>query len=726
MKECKKLGFMKAEYVLDKLEGGQPKLLPMEIKQKQIDKIIYNILILCPEEEETLRGFVIESILEFQNSKEMLIEAEFRPVNATLDERSFINLTDVTIPFDIKLALSFGPKFCFPTRNDLESLIRFLDDFCSHLEINFPIETHFEAYKQVSIELSRENKREILTREVWLNFLNYRVKNFKFNNPELLITRSDKGKHTVLIKKKEYIAKMNEMVINTSDYVRIGSVDISLLEKRNNEYVDVLFDSGTIKTKFAYADNCSLIAQMYGLVKVHKSGFPMRPITSACAAPGFKLAKLFTSILDSVFCEDGFHIRNSTQFVNDLSNVSIDSDDKMISFDVVSMFTNIPIEHMIHLISHKKNVIESDFHIEFDFFKEILLFLLRDCAIFSWDSNPYKQKDSLAMGSPLSPILAKILMSDVIEKTLPLLNCKPKLISLYVDDSFWVVNKRYINEILVALNKYHHKIKFTVEVERSNEINFLDVTVIRNGNNLITNWYKKSYASSRLLNYFSQHEKTCIVETAKSYIRMVLNLSDGKFFQSNKVILEQILRDNSFPETEIMCLMHENYTYMRLPKEKEAFTGSYVPIKYRGNLTGRLKKKIHPFIDNSRLVGTPDRSNSNTFSYLKDRISIGEKTNLVLIFSCKCNKFKIIRMTGFLERAKAIIDLIKENNKVQECNIFEHNFNKLKSWQCKNYSSTRRIYDMVAYAHRDSLVDTKFNPPVFQFSKHLNKVFLSQ
>lgn len=722
MKAAKRLGNFLADNVVRSIEGFPYQKHIIRREQNKINAICKFIGTCYPADFVFLKKFVEESICEFRELREVEIEKSYRPGHARLDTDAFINLTNIKVPNDIALILGFGPKFCFPPRNNLENTISFLDDFCASLEYSFPLETHNEAYKQLSIEISKDSYHCAPTQVVWLDFLNYRMSKFKKLHPKTLIMRSDKGKHTVLIDKSEYVEKMNNLVLFTDDYVRIDSVNLTLLERKNNAFAHLLTKSGTILCKSEYLDSCTSLARMYGLIKIHKRNYPVRPITSACGSPGFKLAKLFTGMLSETFFEQGFHVKNSLEFVEMTENVVVEDDEIMISFDVISMFTNIPIDHMITLIKTRAQAFFLKYNIDFKLLERILIFLLRECAVFQWNNLTYRQKDSLAMGSPLSPILAKILMNDIINCVLPKLNFKPKLLALYVDDSFWVVKKSEVDRILSLLNDYHPKIKFTVEKESNKRINFLDITIIRGNSGLVTNWYKKPFASSRLLNYFSHHEKACISETAAAYVRMVLNLSNADFFVQNRRILIDILRLNSFPETEIIGIMHDNYTLMRKLISKERYTGKYVPIKYRGRLTQRLKQKIHPFLCNARLVGVPDRVDSTHFSHIKDPISMNNKSNVVILFTCKCDSKHILRYTKYGTRVGNLVDgVLGRHGGDLGCSANVHYFEKIRCFQRKNFSSTKRTFDMFAYAYRNSLIDTHFSLPAFRLTRIINK-----
>jgi retron-type reverse transcriptase len=97
----------------------------------------------------------------------------------------------------------------------------------------------------------------------------------------------------------------------------------------------------------------------------------------------------------------------------------------MVSFDVVSLFTNVPIVDSLELLSH---------HFEDDvlaLFKHVLT-----STYFCFDGQFYEQTDGVAMGSPLSPVIANFFMEDFEKKATEQVVLKPVCWFRYVDDTF--------------------------------------------------------------------------------------------------------------------------------------------------------------------------------------------------------------------------------------------------------------------------------------------------
>ena len=112
----------------------------------------------------------------------------------------------------------------------------------------------------------------------------------------------------------------------------------------------------------------------------------------------------------------------------------------------------------------------------------------------------YKQNFSIPMGSPLSPILADLVMRSLETRALETLDFQPLFYFRYVGDIIMAVPKNLVNFTLETFNSLHNKLKFTLEFS-DDKINILDITVINN--NLIEfDWYHKPTYSERTLIFY--------------------------------------------------------------------------------------------------------------------------------------------------------------------------------------------------------------------------------
>lgn len=144
----------------------------------------------------------------------------------------------------------------------------------------------------------------------------------------------------------------------------------------------------------------------YGLPKIHKEQVPLRPIVSTIGSPTYALAKHLATILSPIVGQTPSHIRNSKHFVELMKDQRISDSDIMISFDVSSLFTNVPI---LETLDYLKEKLEEDSTLEdrTNLSVDSVLHLTQLCVqttYFSYGDSIFQQKQGAAMGSPLSPI----------------------------------------------------------------------------------------------------------------------------------------------------------------------------------------------------------------------------------------------------------------------------------------------------------------------------------
>ena len=81
-----------------------------------------------------------------------------------------------------------------------------------------------------------------------------------------------------------------------------------------------------------------------GSIKHHKENHPLRPIVTCINSALYDTSKFLSQILSPLQNRSGFSVANSAQFKNEMTDITIDEDETMISFDVVSLFTAIPVD----------------------------------------------------------------------------------------------------------------------------------------------------------------------------------------------------------------------------------------------------------------------------------------------------------------------------------------------------------------------------------------------
>ena len=142
-----------------------------------------------------------------------------------------------------------------------------------------------------------------------------------------------------------------------------------------------------------------------------------------------------------------------------------------------------------------------------------------------FNNKLYKQVDGASMGIKVAPIISNIFMDHFECKHMEeLINLGVKIWWRYVDDTFIIIkNKEQAEKILEFLNKQHETIKFTMEKENNNTLNFLDVKIKRGSDNSIsTSTYRKPTFTGVMLNWNSLTS----IKYKKGLIRCLLDRSN--------------------------------------------------------------------------------------------------------------------------------------------------------------------------------------------------------
>ena len=259
----------------------------------------------------------------------------------------------------------------------------------------------------------------------------------------LHITRPDKGRGVVILNKADYTDKMENILSDPDVYENCPfeepKLKILRTEDKINRFLKKLKDNGNItenEYKHLYVSGSSP-SIMYGLPKTHKPNLPLRPIVSSVNTPQYKLAKFIIPDIMHL-AKNEYTLENSKVLIDSTSNMKIQDSYFMTSFDVESLYTNIPLKETIDIIVNSiydnGNMVRS---MSKNDYKKLLELVTEDNFII-FNNKFIKQKDGLAMGNPVSAVFANVFMSHHEKKWLQLCpaRCKPILYRRYVDDIF--------------------------------------------------------------------------------------------------------------------------------------------------------------------------------------------------------------------------------------------------------------------------------------------------
>ena len=282
--------------------------------------------------------------------------------------------------------------------------------------------------------------------------------------------------------------------------------------------------------------------RLYGLAKIHKENVPLRPVLSMPGSAYFNIAR---QVADWLSVVPECNINSSTKEVADkLSDISLPDNTEMVSFDVVSLYTNVPVDEAIQVCSnllydgnYKKPPIDKSTFIE-------LLTICSKNVIMLTSDGYYRQIDGLAMGSPPAPMLANGWLSTFDDEG------NASLYTRYMDDILRDIEEGLIAQKLNEINSLHPALKFTVETETDGA--FLDMKLIHINNSLSSTWYTKSTDTGLLMNYHAlapmKYKKSVIIGMIHRIFRAC---STYKHFHESLQKARDILLKNQYPESVI-------------------------------------------------------------------------------------------------------------------------------------------------------------------------------
>ena len=478
------------------------------------------------------------------------------------------NLSSHKLTADESFVLSHGLNFSLPpSKIKKEFVLAEFEVLAAQLKHHKPISTHLVSRCKSRLnELAYGYSTSQVDRSDFLmNLSCFNVVKSLRNNKNIVICKQDKGNGIVVLDFKDYVDKMHNILDEKSKFELVGSFDkydntqtietrirnklLKLVDRKDKDGKVVLKEISEEDQNFMRPVG-SQIPRIYGLPKTHKSGCPVRPILSMVKSPQHRVAQWLSQLLQPVLEKySKFCLSDSFTFAKYMRERPFNKTDFLCSFDIKSLFTCVPVQQVIDICAdalfrdglNRSRLTESSFR--------KLICMSTTSVEFLFNNDVYKQKDGVAMGSPLGPILANIFVGFYEEKLFASFP-KPPTYFRYVDDTFVIFDNSSQHELFLhQLNSMHPSLQFTTETEENNCLPFLDVFIEKDtsAQKYLTSVYRKPTFTGDYVRF----EAFCHKNRKMSLIRTLVNrakqICSPERLQSELSKLKLIFSNNGYP-----------------------------------------------------------------------------------------------------------------------------------------------------------------------------------
>ena len=244
----------------------------------------------------------------------------------------------------------------------------------------------------------------------WLLALCVRIKK-KLIEGNAMITKADKGSSVIVMYSPEY----NNKIDNFIDSNNFACLTTDITRKLQRDIRNTVNDCHSVipkDDKWRYINLCPTLPTIRGLVNIHKVTAPIRPVINWKNAPAYKFAKMLAKKLKTYIpLPYAFNVKNTTQLINDLKDISYNHNLRLASFDIKNMYTNISTSKLTSIIEKDCQDNHIDYKIKLDIIKLSNTVNNQNC--FQFHGDTYIQMEGLAMGAPTSSVLSEFYLQHL-------------------------------------------------------------------------------------------------------------------------------------------------------------------------------------------------------------------------------------------------------------------------------------------------------------------------
>lgn len=595
--------------------------------------------------ETTRQRFNASSQWKIQRLDDGLSSSHFRP-------QIIHNFSSHQLSHSEQNALSFGLNFCIPDHKLSKEDI-YAEFELTMVQLNEMSPTNPDKIQALKGGLVNIASKVASAKPIFMGVSHEHLEALKNlrQRQELLITKPDKGSGVVLLNKSDYVSKMERILRDTTkfEWCEKQCDSTHKLESDISKCLKECKDDNIISEQLynKVKPHGSKIPRLYGLPKVHKDDVPLRPILSMCDSAQHLLAKWLVTVLKPIEQSvSRYCVKDSFQFADMMKDYNF-KDQIMASFDITSLFTNVPINDTIDMIEEIILKFGIPVSVPFPMLRRLLTLCTKGVQ-FLFNGKYVKQIDGIAMGSPLGPTLANIFLGYLEMKISGVINKSLSSYMRYVDDIFVVGHRDSVDKVFQSLNSLHPNLSLTCEIEQKNCLAFLDVLVKRDvcGRGTLSVYRKPTW--SGVYTHFKSFVPICRkIALVKTLFTRGNRICSPNNLNEEHEFLKRTLMNNGYPLEFIERHSQSNKTDPQFGPKKRIVT-LRVPFKgdsFHDHITRKLRHEISSVYSTVDLQVIP-LTRPHWYCHLKDSRAPETESKIIYEFKCTCGS----RYIGRTER----------------------------------------------------------------------------
>ena len=562
--------------------------------------------------------------------------------------------------------LNKGPSYCLENKPSLSTYKFYINDFIRKLQWSIVYKRNFlsgnnrfgvtKSHNWVSKKLINSKIKSICSKiyNSSLKILSsYDNSNNSINlkQDNIIFTVADKGSNWVIQSVNNYNNEANSQ-LSSHFYNKIENPKHKRNYKSINHLVNYLYSKKFInlrEKRFLTTDSNYQIRSFYLLPKIHKNKWSIpniqplgRPIVNCKNSESYNISRFIDYFLQPIVIKSKYFIQDTFSFISKIKNLCVNNNSYLVTIDIKSLYTNIPIDGAINSITQLFKTFPDASRPD-----NVILNLLKIILYnndFYFNNEYFLQKKGVAMGQCFAPSVANLYLFLWENQLSNLFNKFPIIWYRYIDDIFciWESSIDNLHLFINFINNLDANIQVTFNYNITNVV-YLDLIVYKSNNKLNYKVYFKDTNSHTILNPTSNHPKHIFKGVVYSQIRRWASLcSNRNDFNESCDKIFPIWKSRGYTKTLLKNTKFNVLQDLNLVNSWQ----------HKFSYCNSCNFKDFLFECNTYTINNLSYTIIGNFSCLSINV-------IYLIFCNKCNIYYVGQTTNFHERLYKHLELIK-------------------------------------------------------------------